>query len=179
MRLAFLKTSIKLFGLVGGFKQWYTWEIKWPVQKFIWLNITHRSYCTYHGYHCESFSNGECKYPKLTKKQDIIEHWRKDEEESRKIIQGPNGECAYCGEFPGRKLIPDPNMGLARWNVCITCDKVITAQHKLSFGILLMDHDHSKEYGRRVAEEAQKEIDFLSAESFTPSISVLIKKREK
>lgn len=44
-----LKDSIELFGLKQGFGFWFRWNFIGPIQMFIWLNIIHKPYCTYHG----------------------------------------------------------------------------------------------------------------------------------
>jgi len=177
--MGLLKTGIELFGLKGGIKQWLDWEVIWPVQKFVWLNITHKPYCTYHGYmNCGK----ECEYPKLTKKEDILNRWKENEKEAEKIIQGPNGECAYCGEFKGRELIPDPNGSLARWNICVTCKKIIDAQQKFTMAHIMYEKETDerlKEFWRKELIKAQEEIDFLSAESFTPTFSFIIRKKKR
>lgn len=177
MSWAFLKTSIELFGIIDGLKQWFEWYIKWPIQKFIWLNIVHKPYCTFCGWGCHE----GCKHPKLTRKEDILKHWEKQNKESEKIIQGSNGECAYCGKFKGRELIPDPNGSLARWNVCVTCKKIIKAQQKLSFAMIMLEKETDerlKEFWKKELEKAEEEINFLSEESFMPTFSFIIRKQK-
>jgi len=166
MRGIDLKTSIRLFGVRIAIPFWFKWSFVDPVQMFVWLNITHKPYCLYHGY---VGCNSKCTEQKLFKKQDILKYWGETHKEIDKVITGKNGMCAYCGEFKGRVIIPDPNNGLSSWSVCGTCDKVIKAQHKLSMGHILKND--------KLLNEAKEELKFLSEESFTPVMSVVIKKK--
>lgn len=168
MRGIDLKTSIKLFGVRTAVPFWFKWSFIDPVEMFVWLNITHKPYCLYHGFvGCTE----KCTNKKLYKKEDILKHWEEAHKEIGKVVTGKDGMCAYCGEFKGTVIIPDPNGGLSSWKVCGTCDKVINSQMKLSMGHILKSD--------KLINEAKEELKFLSEESFTPIMSVVIKKNDE
>ena len=79
MRGIDLKMCVEQFGWKDGFSFWFRWGFINPVQMFVWLNITHKPYCTYCGYHCRE----GCDKPKLTKKSEIVALWKKFEEENK------------------------------------------------------------------------------------------------
>jgi hypothetical protein len=180
MRGIKLKDSIKMFGFKDAFSFWFKWSFIEPIEQWIWLNVTHKPYCAYHGYACESLStNEECTYPKLTKKEDILKHWAEDEKEISHVEAGKDGKCLYCGEFPGKVLIPDPNGGLGSWKICLTCKKIIDAQQNLSFAALMSEKEKdekSKVFWNNEARKAKEQLDFIAAESFMKPITITIKK---
>ena len=134
MRGIVLKDVIEQFGFRTGFNLWFRWSLIDPIQMWIWLNITHKPYCTYSGYHCRE---KDCEHKHLFTKKDILKRWEKHEEQSKVIIQGENGECAYCSEEKGTEIIDDPNWDtLERWKVCETCKEVIGLQRESSFPII-------------------------------------------
>lgn len=129
MKGIILKDSIKLFGFKDGFSFWFRWSFIHPIQNFIWLNITHNEYCLYSGWHC---TKENCTHKHLTTKKEILEEWKKHEEESKVIKVGSHGECAYCGEEKGTEIIDDPNWDtLERWKVCKTCKEVLGIQREI------------------------------------------------
>jgi len=165
-------TSVKLFGLRDGFSFWLKWSVADPVEMFIWLNITHKPYCMEHGFGLGNMCGEECTAKKLSKKEDILKEWDRMKGESEEIIQGKNGECAYCGEFKGRVLIGDPNMdSLKRWSVCETCSKVIGEQMNWSMGHVLKNE--------KMIKGAEGRLKHISAEPFTPAVPIAIKKKNK
>lgn len=83
-------------------------------------------------------------------------------------------DCVYCSEFKGQKFIPNPNGMGERWWICLTCEKVIKEQQKLSFGVVMSEHN--KELGEKIVKEAQKKIDELEYESGTPILNLKFKK---
>lgn len=149
MRGIILKDSIEQFGFKNGFSFWFRWSFSDHIKEFIWLNITHKPYCLYSGWHCDKEN---CQHKHLTKKKDILAEWEKDKKESEIIVCGPNGECAYCGEEKGTELIDDPNFdSLQQWKVCKTCKEVINLQREISMLSILKTH--------KLSEEKDKEID--------------------
>lgn len=126
-----LKVGIKMFGLREGFRFWFSWNVKGPIQQFIWMNITHKIYCTYCGWHC----NENCKHEKIAKKKDILKHWEKVRKEMDVVEEGKDGNCIYCGDEKGTEKIPNPDFSeLSQWLVCKDCKEVIKYQHLLSIG---------------------------------------------
>jgi len=165
MRGIILKDSIKLFGFKDGFSFWFEWSFISPIEMFIWLNITHKPYCTYSGFHCHKEN---CEHKHLFTKKDILKHWKKYEEESKVIHEGKNGMCTYCGEEKGTKLIDDPNWDtLERWKVCKTCERLINHQRDFSFGkILTTDKDFNRRnLGLEISKKADKEIKKIEEET--------------
>ena len=135
MRGIILIDSIKLFGFRDGFGLWFRWSFVHPIQHFIWLNITHKEYCLYSGWHCDK---EDCGYKHLTTKKEILLEFEKHKKESETILSGPNGECNYCSEEPGTEVIDNPNLDtLESWKVCKTCKEVIEIQHELAMLTLL------------------------------------------
>lgn len=122
--------SMKLFGVKHGFSFWFRWNVTDPIRIFVWKHITHKPYCTYSGWFCK---NPNCTYRHLTTKKEINQHQKELIEESKTIMQGDNGECAYCGEEPGTELIDDPNWdSLGKWNVCKSCKEIIKIQSDIA-----------------------------------------------
>ncbi len=80
MKGIILKDTIKLFGFKDGFSFWFRWSIIDPIKLFIWLNITHKPYCTYHGFNC---NKKDCKHQHLLTKKDILSKWEENEKESK------------------------------------------------------------------------------------------------
>lgn len=74
MREVKLIQSIELFGFWEGFKFWFRWCFVDPIRIWIWLNITHRTYCCYTGFYC---NDENCGHQHLTKKKDIMKRWKK------------------------------------------------------------------------------------------------------
>lgn len=123
----FLKTSVGVLGLKDGLKQFINWVYILPIKQFIWINIIHKPYCLRCGWHCKK----DCKEEKLTNKKEIREHWKEMDKEMAITIGEEDGICAYCGEEPGVKKIPNPNMDkLDSWLVCLDCDEVIKNQRR-------------------------------------------------
>lgn len=128
MRGIILKDSIKLFGFKTGFSFWFRWSFVDPLEHFIWLNITHKPYCLYAGWHC---NNENCNHKHLTTKKEILKEFEKHEKESKTIRAGPKGECVYCGEESGTEIIDDPNWDtIERWKVCKICKEIIEIQQE-------------------------------------------------
>ncbi len=178
-KLETLGTQIEVLGLKDGFGLFFEWAVKWPIQQFIWLNITHKPYCMHHGF--ASWCK-DCNYPKLTKKEDILKEWEKQKKEMNQVKTGHDGMCVYCGEFKGVVRIPDPNDGLGDWMVCVECDKVIKAQQKLAFGHFLLDKSGeggiSTEPAKDIIDDANEELKNISEESFNEPFTLILKRKE-
>ena len=95
----------------------------------------------------------------------------------------PKGKlCDYCGEENAQVSIINPN-GIdsdeIRWDVCITCKKVIRQQQNLSFGAILEHHANKigengigLEYAKNLQKTAKQKIKELAHESGKEVISV-------
>jgi hypothetical protein len=174
----FLKHNVEMFGVYQGLKSFIDINFVWGIQDWTWLNITHKPYCTYHGWHCKD----GCTEPKLLTKLDILKHREEDRKEMQKVESGPDGKCVYCGEFKGMVKIPDPNGGLGSWLVCETCKKVINAQYGLSLGVILSKDaktDSQKAMAQKLIDESKDKLESIAAESFTPSVTFTIEKDDK
>jgi hypothetical protein len=79
MRGIILRDSIRMFGIKHGFPFWFRWSFIDPIQMFVWLNITHKPYCPYHGFGWNTPKC--CDRKKLTKKSEIQTRWKKTLEE--------------------------------------------------------------------------------------------------
>ncbi len=135
MKGIILKDSIELFGFKEGFKFWFKWNISDPLKIFYWKYIIARPLCTEHGYF---MCKPDCQYKKIIGRKNIInfekERHKQIEKESKTIIVGKKGECAYCGEEKGTELIDDPNWDtIERWKVCENCKEVLEIQQELTF----------------------------------------------
>ena len=165
MKGIILRETIKQFGFKDGFSFWFRWSFINPIEKFIWLNITHKPYCLYSGFHCREEN---CKHKHLLTKKEILGEWKKHEKESKTIREGKDGMCNYCGEEKGQVLIDDPNWDtLERWKVCRVCAKAIEQQRGLSFGANLTRSESSgvRNLGLEIAKKSGKELDKISRES--------------
>jgi hypothetical protein len=170
-----LQEPVKLFGIKEGVSMWLSWNFVEPFKQFLWLNVTHKSWCTHHGWYC----NKNCTAEKLLTKTDIEANWAKFREDMKKIEIGPDGMCVYCGEFKGIVEIDNPNTGVGRWAVCETCKKIIEQQHKLSIGVLMDEAAPSSKVGERVAAEAQAELDKIAFESGTEIFSANLRRNKE
>lgn len=170
MRGIILKESIEQFGFKEGFSFWFRWSFKDPIQMFIWLNITHKPYCTYSGFHC---NKENCPHKHLLTKKEIKKHWEEAHKEMEKVESGKNGECVYCGDKKGTIKIPNPNMSeLNQWLVCKTCKEVIEIQQELSF-LAISKIDNPKR-----AEELNNRLLEISKQTGNPIINTQISKEE-
>ena len=128
---------------------------------------------------------------KHLEKQDLcFDCWSKDErEEERKFKERMEGKtCCYCGEHPATMQIIDPNTSMDEgldaelrwWDVCETCDKVISAQQLLSLGMVLQEKgsDVLKQLGEKMVQKEQEKLDALAEESGIPILMVKIEKKE-
>jgi hypothetical protein len=135
MKMISIKYFIESLGLIDGIKYWFDWNFIYPLKVFIWLNITHKSYCLNSGWFCK---NENCTNKHLLTKKEILAHWNDIDKESKKIICGENDECAYCGIDKGEILIENPNLNsLSRWKVCKECKEIIEIQKELAFLCLI------------------------------------------
>lgn len=158
-----LREAVSNFGFKHGFSLWFRWGIIDSIKMFIWLNITHKEYCTYSGYHC---NDENCKNKHVKTRKEIKEIWKKQEEEMNRVERGKEGNCVYCGEEKGTVLIPDPNGSLGSWEVCRTCDKIIKEQFKYSLGKIIAEKDEKlKEFGERISNEAEKKLNEICYEA--------------
>ena len=131
MKLWLLKDGIRMFGLKDGLSFWFNWEIITPIQQFFWLNISHKQYCTYHGWYCRE----NCEDKKLTTKEEILKHWEDAHKEMNTVEKGKNDMCIYCGDVKGEVEIPNPNFDkLTQWLVCKDCKEVIYNQQLYTMG---------------------------------------------
>lgn len=163
MRGIVLKDSIELFGLKSGFSLWFNWSFKDPIEMWYWLNISHKPYCLYRGYSCDK---EDCEYEHLLTKQEILDHWDEITKESEIVEVGENGMCNSCEEEEATTIIDDPNFdSLKKWNVCVTCSKIIPEQQKLSLGVMLSERGYEKDIVNELIEEASQKIDDLAYES--------------
>jgi len=179
MRGISLSMSMRMFGFKDGFTFWFKWSIRDPIQLFYWLNISHKPYCTECGFSCGTF--GKCNGKKLYSKKEILEHWNKIENEMKKVEVGPNDMCVYCGEFRATQAIQNPNGGLGKWKVCVTCKNIIEEQQKLVLGMMLRDRAKSeteRELAEKMIKEANERIQFWTAESFISTHMVVIRKKD-
>lgn len=145
--------SIKLFGKKDGFGFWFSWNVKFPIEQWIWLNITHKPYCLHCGWYCQK----DCKEKKLYSKQDILNHFEENEREIETVETGDNGMCIYCGEEEGEIKIPNPDWGkLSQWLVCRTCEEVIKYQQQMSIGERLGSEKMVNEANAKLGEIAKR-----------------------
>lgn len=164
MRGIDLKDCIELFGVKTGFLHWFEWSFKHPIQMFWWLNISHKPYCTYSGFHCKKEN---CQHEHLTTKKQIKARWKEHEDESKIVVGSDDGICAYCGKNKGTLEIDDPNWDtLKRWLVCESCDEVIKLQREISFPLTKIERQH--EINDRLLE--------ISKETGQPIMSAMIDK---
>lgn len=136
-----LNDSIKLFGFRDGFKFWFTWCFKQPVQRFYWKWIIGKPYCTYHGWF---LCNKDCKYDKIEGRLNI-NRWEKlrhneIERQSKTIIGWESGICIFCGVNDGTETIDNPNGDtIERWLICKSCKDYINNHIELAFKEKLKD----------------------------------------
>ncbi len=131
MRGIQLKRVVKLFGFKEGFSFWFKWSFINPIQMFVWLNITHKEYCTYAGFHC---NKENCLHKHLFTKKEIIQNWKETCEKMEKVDVGKDGLCINCEEEKGTIEIPNPNgLELGYWKICEICEEIISIQQELSF----------------------------------------------
>ena len=148
-----LKKGIEMFGLKDGFEFWFDWEIFSPIQQFIYMNITHKPYCTYHGWHCRK----DCSHKKLTTKEKILEYWEEAKKELNTIEKGKNDMCVYCGDEKGTEIIPNPNFDkLSQWLVCKDCKAVVYNQQLYSMGEIIGNEKLTSEAINKLDEIAKK-----------------------
>jgi len=160
MRGIILKECVKQFGFKHGFSFWFDWSFIHPIQMFVWLNITHRPYCTWAGFHCK---DENCKHKHLLTKEEILKNQKECREEMKKVSVGKDGLCIYCGEEKATIIIPNPNTLLDNWKVCQTCKKIINAQNELGFATKMQDI-------------AKKKLDEISYESGKEVFGVEVRK---
>lgn len=154
MRGIRLYDSIKLFGFKSGFSFWFRWVISDSIKTWVWMNITHRPYCLYSGFFCK---DNDCKNIHLLTKKEIKEHWKKIGDEAKTIEKGPNGECAYCNEEPGKFQIFNPNSDkINNWLVCGVCKEIIELQQNLIMCQLIGDTKSILEINDKLLEIAKK-----------------------
>lgn len=150
-----LSSYVQGMGVVSGLKFWIGSSIIWDIKEFVYLNITHRPHCSEHGWDCD----GTCEFEKFFYRQDILDHFARNKAELHHIEEGPNGECVYCGEEPGTRLIPNPDWSkIDRWRVCEVCDEVIKLQLGMSF----------KEMTGRSAKEELEALDKIAKRTGKP-----------
>jgi len=91
-------------------------------------------------------------------------------------------DCTYCGEEPGQVEILNPNTDFGKeayWYVCITCDKVIKEQMKMSFGFILQEKEHGLDLGKKLIKESVKELDRLGKESGKEIFGAVLRKKKE
>ena len=159
MTIVKMKEAVGMFGLREGAAFWWNVNFGHSIQSWFWLNITGRPYCLYRGWHCE---DPECKHEHLLKKKQIVAHWDELRVKSREVVQGDNGECAYCGEEKGTVKVPNPNFDeVNQWLVCEFCHQAIHSQQGLSMATMLGDDKLTNKYNKdlqNLAEESGKPI---------------------
>ena len=87
--------------------------------------------------------------------------------------------CDYCGEEYAQKRIANPNMWeeeVSFWDVCITCEKIINEQMKLSFATILQSRKNNvaKEFSNKIIKETTENINKLAYESGKEVLSATI-----
>ena len=168
MRGIQLKRVVKLFGFKVGFSFWFKWSFVDPIKMFIWLNITHKEYCTYSGFHC---NKENCQHKHLFTKKEILQNWKETNKEMEKVEVGENGTCAYCGDEKGTIEIPNPNMSeLNYWLVCKNCKEIIAIQQELAF-LSLSKIDNPKR-----AEELNNRLLEISKQTKKPIMNIELNK---
>ena len=82
-------------------------------------------------------------------------------------------KCDYCGENKAMIKIFNPNMEEEPifWEVCITCDKVIKQQQKLTMGSIISSKPNG-DIGRKMVKEAQQRLKEISYEADVPILSI-------
>lgn len=131
MKGIILKDSVKLFGFKSGFGFWFRLNFVDPIQKFIFLNITKKPYCTYSGFHC---NKKDCKHKHLFTKKEILKHWEEAHKEMEKVETGEDRKCVCCNDEEGTIKIPNPNFyELNQWLVCENCRETLEIQQELVF----------------------------------------------
>ncbi len=121
-----LKKGVTMFGLKDGISFWFNWDVLFPIQDFVWLNITHKEYCPYSGWHCDK---KDCGHKHLKTKAEIVKHREKGEKELHSVEKGKDDMCIYCGDEKGTEVIPNPNFDkINQWLVCKDCKEVIHNQ---------------------------------------------------
>ena len=164
MRGIKLWDSIKLFGVKDALGFWFRWSFIDPIQIWYWLNISHKPYCTEHGWVCKhSLRNTDgCNAKKLTTKKEILAHWASMDKEINEVEVGAGGMCVYCGKRKAKVTIPNPNMDkLNSWKVCLSCDEIIKIQQELTMAILTKNNEAIIECQRKlrvISEEIGEEI---------------------
>ena len=123
--------SSKLFGIREGIKFWFNWNIKDVIKIWYWMNINHKPYCIYAGWHCK---DKNCDNKHLHTKKEILKHWEEMEIEMDKVEVGKNGLCLYCSEEKATEKITNPNTLLGYWKVCLDCKNVIKYQNQYTYG---------------------------------------------
>ena len=168
MRGIILKDAIKQFGFKDGFGFWFQWSFKGPIQMWMWLNITHKPYCTYSGFHCK---DKNCPHKHLFTKKEILAHWKEAHKEMEKVEVGKNGTCVYCGKEKGTIKILNPNINeLNHWLVCKNCKEIIKIQQELVF-LSISKIDNPKR-----AEELNNKLLEISKATGKPIVNAQIEK---
>lgn len=153
MRGVKLFEYMRMFGKWNGFTFWFDWSIKFPIEKQVWLNITHKPYCLYHGWYCQK----DCKETKLYTKHGILNHWEEISKEMNNVEIGKDGMCCYCGEKKGEVKIPNPNSDrLTQWLVCKNCEEIIKWQKHLNYGQLIKNEKWISEANNKLEEIAKR-----------------------
>lgn len=172
MRGIILKDTIRMFGLKEGFTFWFNWSIRYSIQQFWWLNIIHKSYCLECGWYCESWKKQlkrECDGKKLTKRKDILNHWKEIEKEIKTIEKGKGDMCIYCGEEKGTETISNPNWDkMTSWLVCKDCKETINYQQQYSMAQIMGNE--------KMASEALNKLDEIARRTKKPIMVAEIKK---
>lgn len=167
MRGVRLFESMRLFGKKDGFSFWFNWSIKSPIECWVWLNITHKSYCLHCGWYC----NEDCKEKKLYTKQDILKHWEEMRKELDKVEIGKDGMCIYCGEEKGEVQIPNPNFDkLSQWLICRNCEEIIKSQREVSIGVFTKNNS--------MINNANKKLEEIAKRTGKPILNVQIHKKK-
>jgi len=168
MRGIQLKRVVKLFGFKDGFGCWFRWSFINPLQMFWWLNISHKPFCTYFGFHC---NKENCEHKHLFTKKEILKDREDTLKDMEKVEVGEDGMCVYCGEEKGTVEIPNPNgCELGYWKVCKTCKEVIKIQQELAF-LSISKIDNPKR-----AEELNNRLLEISKQTEKPIINVELNK---
>lgn len=142
MRGIKLIETIQLIGFKRGFSFWFIWSFIDPVRMWWWLNVSHKPYCTYAGYHCHQEN---CPHKHLTSKNEIKKHWENSEKECNRVEIGEEGKCIYCGEEKATTQIENPNLDeLNKWAVCDACKEIIKIQSELGILSMLPNKDDKR-----------------------------------
>jgi hypothetical protein len=91
-------------------------------------------------------------------------------------------KCDFCGMCEATEIIGNPNSfddgDKLTWDVCKMCKEVIALQQKLSFGAVIAESPHGREYGEKVMKDAQEALDKIAKDTGVPILNAKIEKND-